>query len=113
MILSGVKRTFPKCVVLTNDYIERETDGLYSIPKQVLIGNLEVLLETGRLKIAESLTETSTLAKELIGYRERRTTPLASMCWREEPADDLVFAVGLACWKLHQPPSIFEYEWLF
>lgn len=114
LILKRVKRYHPKCAVLTNDHTERETDGLYCIPKQVLIGNLEVLLETGRLKIAESLTETSTLAKELIGYRDRKTTPsLASTCWREEPADDLVFAVGLACWKLHQPPPIFGVAWLY
>ena len=69
-----------------------------AIPKADVVGVLQVLLQTRRLRVAE-LPETATLVRELAAYRPKvvlSTTDTTT--WREGAHDDLVLAVGLAAW---------------
>jgi hypothetical protein len=52
---------------------------------------LEVLLETGELKIAKRLAEAGRLARELTSIRFGRG--------ESGEHDDLAMAPGLACWR--------------
>jgi hypothetical protein len=98
-------------VVIAGGHVETYTDGLFHVPKQALVGGLEVLLETRKLKIAEGMPETKLLTEELVNYRGRTTSSnsLTVETWREQPSDDLVFAVALACWQLQKQPFWFEF----
>src|SRR5258708_31256077 len=61
----------------------------------------QVLLQTGRLKIARNLTEGELLAKELRDFRVRidpATSRDSFLSWREGQNDDLVFALAVALW---------------
>src|SRR3954463_15427693 len=76
-------------------------DGMrYSAPKRDLITLLQVMLQNGRLQIAEALPEAKTLTKELLNYRLKidPVTAHDSYNAREGAHDDLVLAVALACW---------------
>jgi hypothetical protein len=111
MILDKIGRP-AKRVVISGTHADDYSNGVYRVPKQSLIGGLEVLLETKRLLIAEALSQTRHLADELVNYRGRPTptVPTSVDTWREQPSDDLVFAVALACWRLRQ--ESFRYEFI-
>jgi hypothetical protein len=69
-------------------------------PKLELVGTLQVLLQTRRLQIADSLPEAPILVRELEMFRA--ASPIlrgdAVESWRERPHDDLVLAVAIAAW---------------
>ncbi len=75
-------------------------DGARLVPKRDLVGILQVLLQSRRLRIAGQLPEAAILEQELLCFRAK--TPTAGVedaeAWRERPHDDLVLAVALACW---------------
>jgi hypothetical protein len=113
MVLAKISAKDPVRTVIRGTDTIVESDGLYRIPKQHLISLLHVLLETSRLKFAEAMPETPQIVNELINYRNRTTGPsLVPDPWREYPNDDLIFAVALACWQLHQPKPFFEVSWV-
>jgi hypothetical protein len=66
-----------------------EEDGVWFVPKKELVSNLQVLLQSRRIKIAPSLPEAQTLMEELLKFRTKVTAatqdPLDS--WREGPRD--------------------------
>jgi hypothetical protein len=70
------------------------------VPKADLIGQLQVLLQSGRLQIAQGLREAATLRMELEGYQRRITLAAHEQfgAWREGAHDDLLLALSLACW---------------
>ena len=73
----------------------------YRVPKRNLVAAAQVLLQGGRLKIAESLPEAQTLKKELLNFRQKidpKTAHDSYEHWREGDHDDLVLATTLACW---------------
>jgi len=77
-------------------------DGsLVSVPKRDLVAAVQVLLQSGRLKILESLPETKTLVRELLNFKVK-IDPVTShdsyAAWREGIHDDMVLATALACW---------------
>jgi hypothetical protein len=76
------------------------------VPKKEIIGSLQVLLQTRRLRIARDLPDAPTLIKELETYRLKITTAGSetSELWREGVNDDLVFAAGLAAWQATRLP---------
>lgn len=101
----------PFGVTLTGgDAVNRE-GRRYRVPKRDVVGVLVALFQTGRLKVAAGLAEAETLVNELLHFR--MTINLATghdsyEAWREGIHDDLVFAVGLACWlagQLRAPPE--------
>jgi len=74
----------------------------YRVPKRDLVGNLQVLLQSGRLKIARSLEHAETLRAELLNFRVKINVATAHdsyEAWREGDHDDLVLATALAAWK--------------
>jgi hypothetical protein len=74
----------------------------WRVPKRDLVGGLQVLLQSGRLKIARSLEHAETLKAELLNFRVKidpRTAHDSYSHWREHEHDDLVLACSLAAWK--------------
>jgi hypothetical protein len=111
MVLRSAGSAVASRVVIAGGHVETYAEGLYHLPKQALIGGLEVLLETRKLKIAEGMRETKLLTDELVNYRGRTTSAnsMSAETWREQPSDDLVFATALACWHLQKQPFWYEF----
>ncbi len=80
---------------------DQTESGDWRIPKVELVGNLQVMYQTERLKMAKGLELVSTLADELRDFKMRppRIDPSDPETWREGQFDDLVFAVALAAWR--------------
>ena len=80
----------------------------YRIPKRDVISTTQVLLQTGRLKIARSLPHAALLARELFNFRFKVTSkgPEDALDWREGPDDDLVLALAIAAWEAEQRPGL-------
>ncbi len=71
------------------------------VPKRDLVSTTQVLLQNGRLKIAETLPEAQTLRQELLNFRMKidpKTAHDSYEHWREGDHDDLVLATAMACW---------------
>jgi hypothetical protein len=70
------------------------------VPKLELVGTMQVLLQTRRLKIAESLPEAGVLVRELETFRAAPPVLRGESVepWRERDHDDLVLAVAVAAW---------------
>jgi len=76
----------------------------WRVPKRDLVAVVQVLLQTGRLKLAAALPEVAPLAQELRAFRVRYTPAGRDVygAWREGEHDDLVLALALACWWSEQ-----------
>ena len=75
--------------------------GDWRVPKRELVSTVQVLLQGGRLKIAEDLPNAAVLIQELLNFRvkiELLTAHDSYGPWRERTHDDLVLATALACW---------------
>jgi hypothetical protein len=76
------------------------TPGDETVPKKDLVGAVQALLQSRRLKIADKLELGQTLAKELEMFRVKvtsdRNETFAS--WRARDHADLVLGLGLAVW---------------
>ena len=70
------------------------------VPKKVLVGSLQVLPQTRRLRVAKALPEAATLVRELEPFRVKITEAANETfgAWREGQHDDLVLAIALAAW---------------
>lgn len=71
------------------------------VPKRDLVSAVQVLLQNGRLKIAEGLPLAETLKKELLNFRVKinpQTAHDSYEAWREGDKDDLVLATAMPCW---------------
>jgi hypothetical protein len=92
-------------VTITAGDSESREDGYYRVPKRNLVGVVQVLLQSQRLKIAENLPETPTLVSELQTFKVKITSAANDVYgeWREGKHDDLVLAVALACWASTHP----------
>ncbi len=80
----------------------------YRIPKRDVISTTQVLLQTGRLKIARSLPHAALLARELVNFRfkvgQERSEDVLD--WREGPDDDLVLALAISAWEAERNPGL-------
>ena len=81
------------------------------VPKRSLVSTLQVLLQDGRLRVAEGLPEATTLVNELLAFRVKisETGHDSYGAWREGSHDDQVLAVALACWRAIHAPQIYLY----
>ena len=73
----------------------------FRVPKRDLVAAAQILLQNGRLKIAEGLELSATLKKELLNFRVKidpKTAHDSYEHWREGDHDDLVLATALSCW---------------
>lgn len=87
----------------------RDRDGSnYRVPKKDLVSVTQVLLQTGRLKIARALPHAELLARELVNFRSRLAaqTVESQLDWRERANDDLVLALAIAAWQAEQNPGL-------
>jgi hypothetical protein len=99
--LLGQANLSPISATITGgDKVHREGRNRYNIPKRELVGCLQVLLQTGRLKIARALPEAELLSKELLAFQVKITSHAHDTygAWREGTHDDLVLALALATW---------------
>jgi hypothetical protein len=66
------------------------------------VGILQVLFQSGRLKISKKLALASILQAELLIFKVKidpRTAHDSFSAWREQDHDDLVLSVSLAAWQ--------------
>jgi hypothetical protein len=77
-----------------------------TVAKKNLVGAVQVPLQAGRLKIAESLPLAPVLAEELGLFRVKVTASANETfeAWRERDHDDLVLALALALYVGSIPP---------
>ena len=80
----------------------------WKVPKRDLVGVLQVLLQTGRLKVASKLKLGSVLQAEMLNFKVKIDPVTAHdsySAWRDNEHDDLVLATALACWWAEQNPE--------
>lgn len=93
-------------VLITAGHKVHFTDGYWHVPKVILIGTVQVLLQERRMQFAQGLPETETLVGELNNYRVKITPGLhESFNARDGAHDDLVLALALAAWQAERAPS--------
>jgi hypothetical protein len=97
----------------------------YRLPKRNMASVVQVLLQTGCLKIAPQLAEMQTLLTELQNFKVKINTAASSDSFdplREGEEDDLVFSVAVACWHaldyckrvpvcIPQSVSFYDFSW--
>lgn len=91
------------------DSVTREEGNAFKVPKRDLVSTLQVLLQCGRLKIAQSLPLADIVVKELLNFHVTinvKTAHDSYSAWREGTHDDLVLAVAMACWLGEQQPCV-------
>jgi hypothetical protein len=91
---------FCPVTITAGQEVNRSESGQLRVPKKELVGCLQVLLQTRRLRIAQALPDAATLVRELETFRVKITEAANETfgAWREGQHDDLVLAVGLAAW---------------
>lgn len=101
----------PAAVNITGG-IKVTKDGLeFGVPKRDLVGTVQVFLQSERLKVDARLPEAALLTAELEAFKYSINARGHDLYgndvgeWRENPHDDLVLAVALACWygEHHEP----------
>lgn len=99
-------------VLLTSGDAARQEGNYWKVPKRDIVTRLQVMLEQRELRIAAAIPEAATFVKELQAMRVK--TGLSGReqtgAWREGEHDDLVLAVGLACWWLERHRGAIERE---
>jgi hypothetical protein len=90
----------PKPVTITSGDAVSYVDGYWRTPKRDLVGVLQVLLQSERLKVAEELPDAQLLTRELLNFKVKITEAAHDTygAWREGEHDDLVLSVSLAIW---------------
>jgi len=91
----------PVAITITGGNTVTAGGGGYHVPKRDLVSTLQVLFQTGRLKVAGGLKLAPVLVDELLNFKVKiniKTAHDSYEAWREGIHDDLVLAVALACW---------------
>ncbi|MBC7341186.1 MAG: hypothetical protein H5U02_01820 [Clostridia bacterium] len=91
----------PVAITITGGNSASSGDGGYHVPKRDLVTTLQVLFQTGRLKVAAELADARLLVEELLNFKVKinvKTAHDSYEAWREGVHDDLVLAAALACW---------------
>jgi hypothetical protein len=72
----------------------------WHVPKKELVSVLQVLLQSRRLQILRTLPDAAVLVRELETFKVRITASANETfeAWREGQHDDMVLALGVACW---------------
>jgi hypothetical protein len=91
-------------VLITAGNKAAQENGYWHVPKKDLVSAVQILLQTGRLKIAD-VPERATLLAELQGFEVKITAAANATygAWREGLHDDLVLALALAVWYAQRP----------
>jgi hypothetical protein len=102
-------RRFRGVLITGGDTEHRGEDGNYRVPKRNLVSGLQVLLQSGRLKIAGGLELAEVLKAELLNFKVKINLATAHdsyEAWRENDHDDLVLGVALAGWGASKIPPL-------
>lgn len=86
----------------------------WRVPKRDLVGVLQVLLQTGRLKVASKLKQGPVLQTEMLNFRVKIDPVTAHdsySAWRESDHDDLVLSVALAAWLGERCAALHEIDY--
>jgi hypothetical protein len=80
-----------------------------NVPKRDLVGVMQVLLQSGRLKVAAKLALGSILQSEMLNFKVKIDPVTAHdsySAWRENEHDDLVLSAAMACWYAEQAEPV-------
>ena len=94
------RRLDPIAITITGgDAVSRDGSG-FRVPKRDLVGVLQVLLQTQRLKFASGLPSLSAVVQELLAFRVTLSPGGhdSYAAHRESDHDDLVLALAVAAW---------------
>jgi hypothetical protein len=97
-------------VFITGGNEAKKENGVHKIPKRDLVALVQIYLQSKRLKIAEELSESEMLIRELQTFTAKNTPTETDTynSWREGSNDDLLFAGALALWSGNAPgPAVF------
>jgi hypothetical protein len=96
----GFRGTWVRAVTITAGNDETYSGAYWKVPKRNLVGVVQVLLQSKRLKIAAELPDTQVLVSELQNFKVRTSDAGNDVYgeWRASKHDDLVLAVAFACW---------------
>ena len=96
-------------MLITGGDVEgRGEDGSYQVPKRNLVSELQILLQSGRLKIAGALELAEVLKSEQTNFKVKinlKTSHSSYEAWRENEHDDLVLATALGSWGASKIPA--------
>ena len=80
----------------------------WKVPKRDLVGVLQVLLQSGRLKVSNKLKLGPVLQAEMLNFKVK-IDPITAhdsySAWRDNEHDDLVLSAALACWWAERSPK--------
>jgi len=101
---------FSPITITAGDVPSVDPRGGWRAPKRSIVAVLQVILQSGRLKVAAGLPAAETLRRELLGFRAKITAAgndvyAAGDDWRSAPHDDTVLAIGIALWYAEQAMS--------
>jgi hypothetical protein len=101
-----------KPINITAGHEKNFRKGVWNVPKKELVGVLQVLLQSRRLKIVESLPDAKTLTQELANFKVKVTASANETfeAWRERDHDDMVLAVAIAAWCGERAQQPFKLE---
>ena len=104
----------PIPVVITGGDKESRSKGTWRVPKQILVSTMQVVLQTGRLQIASSLSDAQTLVQEMLDFRVKINVNAHAVFepWRDGSHDDLVLSLAIALWEAerwHSNRGKFQY----
>ena len=92
-------RVYPIAVTITAGEAMVQDGHRYRVPKRDLVTSIEVLLQERRLKIGRDVPDSTAIVDELLSFRAGVSTSGRTSFGAEGAShDDLVIALGLACW---------------
>ena len=97
-------------VTITSGTATTQADDGWHVAKQTLASVVQVVLQSGRLRISSRLPNASELTNELRGFRAKiklngNVNFAAGEDWRSAPHDDLVLALALSLWWGENEPA--------
>ncbi len=100
-MFSAANVGYTAVVITGGDTESRDENYFWRVPKRNLVSTVQVLLQTDRLKFADSLPELPTLMSELQNFHVKITDKAHDTygAWRDGAHDDLVLALALALWE--------------
>jgi hypothetical protein len=87
-------------VTITAGQQANHADGGWNVPKKELVGALQILFQSGRIKVAQGISGAAVLTKELQTFKVKVTASANETfeAWRDGDHDDMVLAVAIAAW---------------
>lgn len=87
-------------IAITGGDTVTKDEQWYRVPKRDLVGVVQVLLQTERLKFAAGLASVADLTRELLNFEAKITVTAHDTygAWREGQHDDLVLSLAILLW---------------